>query len=726
MGTINTLAGAPTPPPELPPWATTFGPPSQPGLPIAAPKPPPKPVAKLGQTAPAGNEVPGPGQPLPTDLLAPPPEIDFSPEQAAAVQPWEPPPIDFSPEEAAAVPTAETAPNWAAPTDDPWAAHSTGHVSPAITDYLGNPFNATTPEATTDALAALSKSDPERFAQVVGAHQADVERQARAQQVADEHALMKQRETDLAVNNARVMAAHKAMTDVANTPTVNAWGDASFGTKAAGYLTAALGGLMQGYALTKGIQMANPGIAAIQQLQDNAITAQRAELGRKTNALSALISTYGDEFKAEQALRVAQYNEVVSNTDQYLTQVDPRGTQAMRALQFRQGIIAARDQAIQAAGDHAAKQAETAAKIQLTEAQTEGEKAKAAGEWNKLLPKPAAGGNAGTDVAPGGTYTSLAAIPEKERKLSFPIIQNGKIVGYGLAVDSTSAEKARTATHAYGQLQDALNEMQKLAIARDNAQSLGGATWDNWKTTEERNYDRQASKVANIYALMMHGAAPTQSQLEEVHKDVVPRLTSAIGRGNTASLINTFRNDLDRDYQMQMQLGGATSTSIKSERPAVDTKTPHDYIRIVASPPLLNKDGSARPPAVSGDELVQSLESAYDLHKAGGMSDEDWKKQLDYAEFGVRSNAAQLKRIQEAAEKKALGGKPKPAGLDMTDIPEVANAAAALEAQEKVLNRIHVMQRGPVVKPKQPTTQATGAKTGANALGGAALKLEGF
>jgi hypothetical protein len=698
-------------PPPLPPR------PAETGLPTGKLGPAPTnpgardPFASWGEQAPA---------PTIDQILGPPDLSQPGPDEAVTAPAQEqpvvtPPPVAEQPIDP-----------WAAPPDDLWAPHSTGQLAPGISDFLNDPYSAANPDDIAAQLYKLSQTDPAKYAQVVAQHQASVEQQAHAAQIEARHAKLKEMETDLAVNNARVNAAHQAMTDVANTPPVNAWADASFGTKVAGYLTAAMGGLMQGYALTKGVQMQNPGIAAIAKLMDDSLAEQRAQLGRKTNALSSLIATYGDQYKAEQALKVAQLNEIVSNIDQYRTQVDPRGTQAMNALQMRQGFEAMRAKAIQDAGDHAAKQAGDVAKTNLDIANTEKVKAETASTLSKLL-KSTMGGGAGGIASTGGNPDDafILALPKAQQDNAVKVPGGGVVIVPNPTMHTEVSKKLGGARNVTDHIDQTLILMQNSPSLADKLKSKLALTPGDVRVLQQE-IQQLAFGAKDTYGLGQIQGGDLQ-MLSTLGADPDSVTKFGLTGEQLQAILRNWRAGISRDAnnlikQNGLVVRGTGQVDFGKAPTGPEVKPVSKLTSILAAPPSFDpKTGMANVP--TGAVLTDYVNQLDHQRVVESLSPEKWTQTLDSVEHGFRSNVSRLDTAIKAAEDevwKASGIKAPPtpeqrAGLG--DNPKVANLREAKKQYEQALAAVHFKQQ----RKGQPDATLGTAGDAANVISGVPL-----
>ena len=140
---------------------------------------------------------------------------------------------------------------------------------------------------------------------------------------------------------------------ILSTP-IDASGGVSGGRAVAGILAAFMGGLVQG----KTGSPVNAGLQALNTAIDRGIDAQkadmmnaRARLDLRRNTLADEIARHGDEFRAQEAMRLAALQHASNQLDIEMQNYSPRGTAFAKAAAMKAGVVAQMAKSAQERGD---------------------------------------------------------------------------------------------------------------------------------------------------------------------------------------------------------------------------------------------------------------------------------------------------------------------------------------------------------------------------------------
>jgi hypothetical protein len=337
------------------------------------------------------------------------------------------------------------------------------------------------------------------------------------------------------------------------------------------------------------------------------------------------------------------------------------------------------------------------AENQLKQAQAAEAMAKAA--------KAAGGiGGAGGGTAFGSIYGTLNDIPPNLRKqaVRLPDSPDGRPGGWFVASNEENTHKAQELVENYSGLNYDLNELQRLSVERNGAKSKGGTLWSKWQSTEEQHYQQLLIDTANRYGMIMHGRSPTAGVLEEAFK-AVPSLKSFYEGGDTTDLIESFRNDTDNRFNLQLHTLGYDDT-YRSGRVRPPEERPLTQLANEAeAPSAINKDGTYI--SRSADDRRGAIDAYVEGMRAKDMPDADvldgLKAQLNSVEgqlaVAKKARDGQMVRVSDAnraGDKKRLG----------TEVGRLENFRNEIDQLEETREYLQGLIKNGVPKPPKPRT----------------------
>lgn len=645
--------------------------------------------------APVTQEAP------PTALPPPaPPEIEMPPEFVGAQPaPLEPPPDVATPPD----PWASQADPWAPP-------ESTGQIDPSITGYINDPFNAPDDETAGRYLADLAMRDPARAAELEGHHQnlerADFAKRSLA------HA--QQAEDDYKAYTASVQHAQKAIEQIAATPVDRGhmWASKSTGQKFAGYLAAALGGLVQ--SKTGGI---NRGLELIQHLQDQDMDEQRALLQRKQGALAALIPQLGDQYRAEQTLRRAQWDETISQLQNGLSQVDPRGSAAIRIKNDIVEATAKRNAALQHAKDVEQKTFQDNYKLAQEDRKLDQGDAELA--LKQMAAQVKAAGGAGGGGSPlvatsGDTDDSfILGLPKGDRDNAVKIPGGGVALVYNPTIATEANKTLLGHRKVIDHIDAALVLTKKMPDWEDKVKAKVGLTGQDILVlqSELQQVALAGKEAANLGAL----AGPDLGILEKLGADPENATKLNMTADKLDAILKNWRSGVVRDATNTVKQYGVVAKGTGrpdfGAAPADEKqKTVKEYRSAITAAPDVKKDGSIDQHVTIGQRLAY-LEAADHQRTVEKMDDKAWDGQLQAMTLESERNLRQLHEQQTKAEdaiwkKGGLKGTPTPEQRAvMADEKTVAPFASAIADQEKLRQAIHLKRLNPIKRGIDNTTK---------------------
>lgn len=452
-----------------------------------------------------------------------------------------------------------------------------------------------------------------------------------------------------------------------------------------------LGGLAGGYFGTG----QNAALQQWNMRREQDIDAQKSDLANawkgidlRNNAIAQEYARHGDLDRAETAYRLEQHQRALDKIDTDLQLVDPNGQIARSYMAARQQVQAQQRQALldfekKRMDDYKAK-AEITDKLATARSAKQGLRNPEIEAAMGLQPSTPTG--TGAPVATyGKTYGSLNEIPPKLLENTFPMPTiNGQPGGFGIAANKDQALDMTHLTQMREQANHDINELKRIALEHENAKTGGAQALDRWKSDYEQEYDRLSTDLANVYGLIIHGRSPTTGVLEEVRKDVVPKLKGFLDRGDTALQLDKFGDEIDNRSSLRLTGITGSKVAIKTDRPHIDPVNINTLAAPLLSKPVRGDAGFARTDVADIDQRLKAVRQQY-IDKPGIGGSEGFASQLgDFAK--VQQNAIDAITARNAELKK----KPK---LSTTESTELAQNERALADRQQALAAIKDAQK---------------------------------
>ena len=542
------------------------------------------------------------------------------------------------------------------------------------------------------AMADLAQTDPEAFAviQEQRAIKAEHERATREAELA-----AKQREEIEGNEKRRLAARNVAQADLAQvkseaaaladgSPFQQWFATRSTGQKLAGYISAMLGGLLSPQTGGR-----NSGIDFMMKLADDDATARWTSLRERKQMAGDALGDADDEFRQQESIRLANYEQVARALEGELAQLDPEGTQARR---LEAAIMGARSRQAESLARYKESQYQRADKlikadqeqqkidIEAAKAQSEIDKRNAeiaklgrvgtggataakvkrtAAEWNK---------DYGGDVPDDGTpltladYTQRVNAKKSVKALNEPTeleAQKRNLAVTGprgqlkQADDSfynppaEAAPKTRNMMYTTGQI---VADLDRALYLRD----IVGGELDQLNSNELQEYNQIEQRVT-LMAKGQHEGMSSDSDLK--------RLGTSLGVANLSSFrskahgLKTAREAVVR--QMNGWLGANNYTGDPVTWPNSQTKSTKRTAKERAAQDLIKSgagnDPSHVPAFVAATGPVGATVKAVDwgygkLAAKTKATPEDDKKMRAFIKGAMKGDAASIQALREIAE----------------------------------------------------------------------------
>lgn len=342
-----------------------------------------------------------------------------------------------------------------------------------------------------NAPAALARGEKEQRAGIVAEGQA--QKQGYADQ-ATEQARTAERLGAIDAETNRIMGERQAgaaqkIADYEATPIKadRAWATRGLSGQIQGAIAIILGGI--GAGLTRG---PNYALEIINRLTDEDIDAQKAELGKKHNALAAYMAETKNIEAARRYVRADALDRASFQIQAAASKMNSDVAQA--AAQKAAGALT--QAAAQARQEAVAREVHTRAEAQTTKLQADQFAAQNAAQ--NLMAKVGAGLTGGADLPPGATEL----LPEKMQQRLVPI--PGRPNGYAIALTGDDAKEAKTTLAQLDRMNSAVTEYRALLKkgAKIGANSATAAALHSRLTTMLKDSEKLGALSKDDYKIL--------------------------------------------------------------------------------------------------------------------------------------------------------------------------------------------------------------------------------
>ncbi len=567
-----------------------------------------------------------------------------------------------------------------------------GPVYPALSHrahaalYADDPFKNPNDDELNTTMERMAVEDPIAFSAIKQKHETAAANheaarvmqasEANLQAVKDDVAARQKADAVTQVKSDQLMADAMRLANTKVDPE-HWWNSRSTGQKVAGYLTAIVGGLLQGRtgsARNSGMDMIQQAIDQDIDAQKTNIQTQQAGLGFRKGMLADEYARHGDAYQAAETVRVATWQHVINTLQAEQQNFDPRSKTAIDLGTAVQGAVQRQAQAKKAFDDETfkhtldvTKSAQEQDKINETQRHNMATEAEAAA---KAAAKAGKGG-AGSGTNPDYTVPTGFFNPFTQQ----PIMGKREIGGKG--EDAKERDKTQASISTYGHVQDYRAQLAAVGAKIDNHKSLGESVWSKFKSTDAAEYDA-AREALTVYLTKELGDKLTQGQLEaQAHR--IPERANILESRDPGKQIRDAQENADRDFVRDMNLVGIDGAPIVQHAQAM----------------------RAPAPAPSGTDAVNAAQQAKATARTPGEK-KDADTALDAAKGQLAAENADTAANKDAVYNAQTAHAPKPFstdGLPPALAAEVQARNEAVDSYAKAIKKHKAAAESPAAKP---------------------------
>lgn len=564
----------------------------------------------------------------------------------------------------------------------------------------------------------MARTNPEQFMRVAAAHKAVGDEMALAEQAkaatkarvdAQANFDAYQKATVAAQADRDKLMAESKQLAATHLDTSRWWSSRSTGEKLAGYISAAIGGLIgvnNGTGRNQALDLITKEIDRDIDAQKFDITNRGAELGRRAGLVGQAFSQAGDLYRAGEMARVAAYDTVIKDIDAQRQAFDPQGTKAIAlgnlSMQFQQAKAAA----AQAAYDKAFTQhlelakveqkdradAEVARHNRATTALGWGNQSVAAGHLaldqkyrgkefdlkqqeidlkrDEVAAKRAeAQAKDDRELGIGGQVV----VHEKDGQVADPVtgeLRSGRITTVTSeplrhadgtvyhAPTADAAAKIRVSRNGTQDMYDVLGEVKKLRA------KVGGASSKSDKITDsgdQAEYDRLMNKAVIALAASKGITISDQQSVDLAMKSLFGADPSEYRIGDVAGRIDKSLSEATRSYHTILRSNNYDGALPKFESVTPDaTLTPtEESAKAVLSDKTASEAAAGTERGVVGKALVEQIPGTSTLAKV----------------LGAQTGAEKARAIEEEYAANPIPGLSNDAGLELKKLIATATTS---------------------------------------------------